>query len=109
MQGLEGGNAGGGEGGEGGGAVEDWVVGVGEVEGAEVVDGGDGDEGRGGEGRHCWLWGGWGGGWLHDGVDGGGEDPFAFGPTTPSFTHARFSTFSIGHVRVYPVASVLLA
>ena len=53
VQGLEGGNAGGGEGGEGGGAVDDWVEGVGEVEGAEIVDGGDGDEGRGGEDGHC--------------------------------------------------------
>ena len=108
MQGLEGGNAGRGQGGEGGGAVEDWAVGVGKVEGAEVVDGGDGDEGRVGEGGHCWLWGGWGSGWLHFGVEGGGEELLAFCPTTPSFRHARFSTYSYGHVRVCTVVSVLL-
>ncbi len=97
VQGLEGGDASGGEGGEGGGAVEDWVEGVGEVEGAEVVDGGDGDEGRGGEGGHCWLWGGWGNGWLHLGVDGRGEEPLASCATTPSFTHDRLSIFPYGH------------
>lgn len=53
MQRLEGRDAGRGEGGEGGGAVEDWVEGVGEVEGAKIVDGRDGDEGRGGEVGHC--------------------------------------------------------
>ena len=37
---------------------------MGEVEGAEIVDGGDSDEGRGGEGGHCWLWGWWGSGHL---------------------------------------------
>lgn len=57
MEGVKGLDAGGGDLGGGGGAVEDWGLGGGEEEGAEVVDVGDRDEGWGGEGGHCvWSW-----------------------------------------------------